>query len=365
MPDYPTLFSPFDLGDLTLKNRVVMAPMTRSRAIGNIPNALMAEYYGQRAEAGLLITEGTAPSPNGLGYARIPALFSEAQVEGWKQVTEAVHANGGAIFAQLMHTGRVSHPDNMPDGAEVVAPSAAPLEGEQMWTDADGMQDYPTPKAMTQADIDAAIQEFVDAAQNAIAAGFNGVELHGANGYLIDQFINFASNSRTDDYGGAVPGRSRFALEVAQAVADAIGAQRVGIRLSPYGVFNGMSIFGSMDTTFRYLAQHLGQIGVAYIHLVDHAAMGAPEVPRSIKTSIRDAFGGPVIISGGYDAERAEQDLADGLGHLVAFGRPFLANPDLVERFRTGASLNAPDSDTFYTPGPDGYTDYPTLADEA
>ncbi|MEM6645286.1 MAG: alkene reductase [Bacteroidota bacterium] len=365
MPDYPTLFSPLTLGDLTLKNRVIMAPMTRSRAIGNVPNALMAEYYGQRADAGLLITEGTAPSPNGLGYARIPALFSEAQVEGWKQVTAAVHAKGGAIFAQVMHTGRVSHPDNMPSGAEVVAPSAARLEGEQMWTDKGGMQDYPTPRAMTQADIDAAIQEFVAAAQNAIAAGFDGVELHGANGYLIDQFINVASNARGDEYGGSVANRSRFALEVAQATADAIGAQRVGIRLSPYGVFNGMGIFGSLDATFRHLAEQLGQIGLAYIHLVDHSAMGAPEVPTAIKTSIRDAFGGPIIISGGYDAERAEQDLADGLGHLVAFGRPFLANPDLVERFRTGAALNEADSNTFYTPGPEGYLDYPTLDEQA
>ncbi|MEM1414506.1 MAG: alkene reductase, partial [Myxococcota bacterium] len=260
-----------------------MAPMTRSRALGNVPNALMAEYYAQRASGGLLITEGTAPSPNGLGYPRIPGLFSDEQVEGWKLVTDAVHEKGGRIFAQLMHVGRVGHPHNLPEGAELVAPSAITCPGD-MYTDAEGPQPHPEPRAMTKDDVQAAIGEFVSASENAIRAGFDGVELHGANGYLIDQFLNAGTNQRDDEYGGSDENRARFALEVARAVSAAIGAQRVGIRLSPRGVFNDMSVWDTHDEAFELYARELGKLNLAYLHLVDHQAMGAPEVPEALKT---------------------------------------------------------------------------------
>lgn len=354
------LFAEYQLGPLTLKNRIVMAPMTRSRAIENIPNDLMIRYYRQRAGAGLIVTEGTAPSPNGLGYPRIPGAFSEDQVEGWQKITDAVHEKGAKIFLQLMHVGRVGHPENLPAGAELVAPSPIAVSGE-MYTDSKGPQPHPIPKEMSKADIEQAINEYVQAAKNAIAAGFDGVELHGANGYLIEQFINTASNKRTDEYGGSVENRSRFALEVTKAVVAAIGGDRTGIRLSPYGVFNDMEVYDELDATYQYLTTELKKTGITYIHLVDHSGMGAPEVPTNIKEIIRDAFEGTIIISGGYDGETAEQDLKEGLGHLVAFGRPFLANPDLPTRIKEGAELNQPDFDTFYTPGKEGYVDYPAL----
>ncbi len=353
-----TLFDTYQLGSITLKNRAVMAPMTRSRAIDNIPNSLMATYYAQRAEAGLIISEGIAPSPNGLGYARIPGLYSEAQTAGWKQVTEAVHAKGGRIFAQLMHTGRVSHPLNMPAGAEVVAPSAVKLDGD-MYTDQEGMQPYPTPREMTEADIEQAIAEYVTASKNAIAAGFDGVELHGANGYLINQFLSPITNQRTDKWGGNVENRNRFALEVAKATIAAIGADKTGIRISPYGAFNGLHAFDGIDAQYEQLAAELGKLGVVYIHTVDHSSMGAPEVPAQIKEAIAKAFGGTIIASGGLDKDSAEAVLQAGKGHLVAFGRPFLANPDLLTRFTNNLELNQPDFSTFYTPGEKGYTDYP------
>jgi len=355
----PMLFSPARLGALELRNRIVLAPMTRCRAIGNVPNAMMAEYYAQRAGFGLLITEGTAPSANGLGYARIPGVFSPEQVAGWRLVTDAVRAQGGKIFLQLMHVGRVAHRDNMAEGARVVAPSAVPLEGD-MWTDSGGMQPHTPPEAMTEADIDQAIAEFVQAARNAMAAGFHGVELHGANGYLIEQFLAANTNRRTDHYGGSEMNRARFALEVARAVADAVGGERVGIRLSPYGVFNGIEPYG--ESMAWYLAQELSRIGLVYLHTVDHAAMGAPEVPRSCIDGMRERFEGSFVLSGGYtDAARAEADLQAGRGDLIAFGRAGLANPDLPERLRKGAALNEADPNTFYTAGPEGHTDYPTL----
>ena len=353
------IFTSYNLSGLQLKNRVVMAPMTRSRAIGNIPNDLMAEYYSQRASGGLLITEGTAPSANGLGYARIPGLYSDAQVEGWKKITAAVHAAGGLIFAQLMHTGRVSHPLNMEPGAEVVAPSAIRLETGNMYTDAEGPKPYPVPKAMTAEDIEQAQNEYVQASKNAIAAGFDGIELHGANGYLIDQFINTATNQRTDTFGGSIENRNRFVVETAQKVAAAIGPERTGIRLSPYGVFNGMEIFDGIEDAFEALAGKLGKLKLAYIHIVDHSAMGAPPVTDSVKEKIKNAFGGTLIASGGLDLEKAEKALNEGVGELTAFGRPYIANPDLVERMKSGAEWAVPNHETFYTPGPEGYTDYP------
>ncbi len=360
MPDLSTLLSPFALGPITLKNRVVMAPMTRSRAIGGVPSALMARYYAQRADAGLLITEGVAPSPNGLGYARIPGIFTAEQIEGWRQVTDAVHAAGGRIFIQLMHVGRIGHPANLPEGAELVAPSPIAAGGE-MYTDAAGPQPHPVPREMTAADIEVAIEEYATASRSAIAAGFDGVELHGANGYLIDQFLNPAANQRTDDWGGSAQNRSRFAVAVASRCADAIGADRVGIRLSPYGVFNSLTPFDGIEEQYAELAGALGALKLAYVHLVDHSSMGAPPPTKSVVAAIRQRFGGTIILSGGYDAARAEADLAAGKGELVAFGRPYLANPDLIARFQADAPLNPPDFSTFYTPGDKGYTDYPTL----
>ena len=352
-----TLFTPVALGNLQLKNRVVMAPMTRSRATGNVPNELMAKYYGMRADAGLIITEGTSPSDNGLGYARIPGLFSDEQVQGWKLVTDAVHANGGRIFVQLMHTGRVSHSANMAAGTRIVAPSALALVGD-MWTDSNGMQPYPVPEEMSEADIAAAIAEYAHAAKLAVQAGFDGVELHGANGYLIDQFFNTATNQRTDRWGGSIENRIRFAVEVAKASVAAIGAERIGMRISPYGAFNGTAADAEMDAMYLRLVEELNKLGLVYIHIVDHSSMGAPEVSPALKANIRSAFKGRYILSGGYDAVRANADLDAGKGDLVAFGRPFISNPDLVQKLRSGAALTAPDFNTFYTPGEKGYTDY-------
>ncbi|MDB4973117.1 MAG: NADH:flavin oxidoreductase/NADH oxidase [Myxococcaceae bacterium] len=352
------LFSPYRLGRIELKNRIVMAPMTRSRSTGNIPNDLVSQYYAQRAEAGLIITEGTSPSPNGLGYARIPGLFSPAQVAGWKKVTTAVHAAGGHIFVQFMHTGRVSHPANLPLGAKVLGPSAIAAPGE-MFTDSAGSQPFPVPEAMSEAQVQTAITEFVDAAKLAVEAGFDGVELHAANGYLIEQFLNVACNQREDQWGGSVENRTRFALEVAKRTVEAIGADRVGIRISPYGVFNGCKSDPDTDAVYVRLAEQLSALGLAYIHTVDHTSMGAPKPSADLYAKVRSAFKGTRILSGGYDRERAEHDLEAGSGELVAFGRPFISNPKLVSKLQSGEALTSPTQQTFYTPGPAGYTDYP------
>ena len=353
------LFQTFTSPSLQLKNRVVMAPMTRSRAVErNAPNALMAEYYGQRAGAGLIVTEGTSPSPDGLGYARIPGLFNAEQVAGWRAVTDAVHAQGAKIFVQLMHTGRVAHVANLPAGAKVVGPTAAPLAGD-MYTDAQGMQPHSPPQAMDAQAIAQAVDEFVKSAKLAVEAGFDGVELHAANGYLLEQFLNANVNTRDDAYGGTADKRNRLAIEVARATVAAIGADKVGIRVSPYGVFNGTGAFDGVEAQYLALARELGALKLAYLHLVDHAAMGAPAVPAAFKAQLRAAFGGTFIASGGLDKGSAEQVLQQGRGDLVAFGRAWLANPDLIERMKAGLPLNAPDPSTFYTPGAKGYTDYP------
>jgi N-ethylmaleimide reductase len=356
-----TLFTPAKVGSIELKNHMVMAPMTRCRAIGNIPNELMAKYYEQRASAGLIITEGTSPSPNGLGYARIPGLFNEAHITGWKLTTNAVHKCGGKIVVQLMHTGRISHILNMQHGSEIVAPSAVKAAG-QMWTDAKQMQDYPTPKAMTAEDITATQAEYVTAAKNAMAAGFDGVELHGANGYLLEEFLSPISNVRTDKYCGSVENRCRFVIEVASAVASAIGKEKTGIRLSPYGVAGDMPNYSEIDATYDYLSTELNKLGIAYIHLVDHSAMGAPTVPIEIKKLIRKNFKNTIIMCGGYDKESAEADLQSGLCDLVGFGRPFMNNPDLVERLEYNHELSQSlNTDLFYSADEKGYTDYPTF----
>jgi N-ethylmaleimide reductase len=351
------IFEKFGLGDIELQNRVVMAPLTRSRAENNIPNQLMSEYYGQRATAGLIITEGTAPSANGLGYPRIPGIYNEEQIKGWQNVTKNVHEKGGKIFMQLMHTGRVSHPANMEEGTKIVAPSAIGLSGE-MYTDQLGMQAYPVPVEMTHEDIIQAQDEFVQAAKNAIKAGFDGVEIHAANGYLLDQFINTASNKRSDEYGGSFKNRSRFVLEVTQKIIEAIGAEKTGIRISPFGAFNDMEAFDEIEETYEYLATEFGRLNLAYVHIVEMAAMGGPEVPIELKLKIRTTFGGPIIRSGGLDKEKAEAALNNDEAELVAFGRPLLANPDLVYRMKNDLPLQDADHETFYTPGEKGYTDY-------
>jgi len=355
------LFSPYAMGPHALKNRVVMNPMTRCRADADaVPTAIMAEYYAQRATAGLIITEGTAPSPNGRGYARTPGLWEPAQIAAWRVVTDAVHARGGVIFAQIMHTGRVSHPANQPAGARVIAPSAIALPG-QTYTDSLGMQDYPLPEAMTEADIAEAKAEFVSSARNAIAAGFDGVELHGANGYLLEQFLSPHTNTRTDGWGGSITNRIRFVVEVAQEVAAAIGGAQTGIRISPYGTASGMSEYPEVQETYLALLAELKKAGLVYLHVVDHSAMGSPAPSAEFKRVLRDDWNTTFIIGGSLDATSGEQVLQDGLADLVGYGRAFIANPDLVARMQIGAALTAPNFDTFYTPGPVGYTDYPTL----
>ncbi|HSI69363.1 MAG TPA: alkene reductase [Gillisia sp.] len=352
------LLNSYNLKGLKLNNKVIMAPLTRARATDNIPNDLMVKYYSQRAQAGLIISEGTAPSPNGLGYARIPGIYTEQQIEGWKKITEAVHKEGGKIFLQIMHTGRVSHKDNMEEKAEILAPSAIALEGE-MYTDQNGPQPYPVPSEMTLEQIIGAQDEFVQAALNAMEAGFDGVEIHSANGYLADQFLNTASNQRTDEYGGTNENRSRFTLELVEKVTKAIGNEKVGLRLSPYSAFNGTEIFDGLDEQFLYLTEQLNKFELAYLHLVDNSALGSPDVSKSIFTQIREKFKGTLMMNGGFTKEKAEKSIEDNKTDLVSFGRSFLANPDLVYRFENDLELNEPDSNTFYTPGEHGYTDYP------
>ncbi|MFP2959724.1 alkene reductase [Myxococcus sp. 1LA] len=348
------LFSSYRLGNIALSNRVVMAPMTRSRAVGGVPNDLMREYYTQRATAGLIITEGIAPSPNALGYARIPGLFSAEQVDGWRDVTRSVHAAGGRMVAQLMHVGRIAHPHNLPAGARIVAPSAVRAEG-QIYTDAQGLQPYPVPEALSDADLRATREEFVQAARNAMDAGFDAIELHGANGYLLEQFLHPHANRRTDAYGGSAEKRARFVAEVAQASAEAIGAEHVGIRLSPYNTFNDLPVHDAVAEQYATLAQSLK--GLLYVHLVLNPHEGFAATARAV----REGFGGPLIINGGFTRESAQAAVDAGQADLVSFGRPFIANPDLVTRMQKGAELAAPRFQSFYTPGPQGYVDYPAL----
>ncbi|MDD2851911.1 MAG: alkene reductase [Desulfuromonadaceae bacterium] len=359
------LLTTYKLGTAELQNRIVMAPMTRSRAAGNLPNSLMAEYYGQRSSAGLIITEGTSPSPNGLGYTRIPGVFSKEQTDSWQQITTAAHAGGARIYMQLMHCGRVGNMLNLPEGAELLAPSTVAMTGA-IWTDTKGELPYDQPREMTLEEIHRAIAEYAQAARNAIDAGFDGVEIHGANGYLITQFLDPGSNQRTDDYGGDADKRNCFAIDVAMAVIAEVGAEKTGIRLSPYGVFNDMSgSYPGIAEQYGSLTEALGRLGLAYLHLVDHSAMGAPKPdPVTVKAMcqvFRTAGRGAVLLSGGYDCERAEADLQSGSADLIAFGRPFIANPDLVARIKNGQLLTVPDQTTFYSPGPVGYTDYPRI----
>ncbi len=359
------LFANFSARGLHLTNHFVMAPMTRSRATSeHTPTALMATYYGQRASAGLIITEGTSPSPNGLGYPRIPGLYDAAQTQAWKGITTSVHALGGKIFVQLMHCGRVAHIANLPAGAEVLGPGTVACPGE-MYTDTLGLQPYSVPRAMTEADISRAVKEHADAAVLALEAGFDGVELHGANGYLIEQFLNPLVNLRADSFSGSIEARNRFAIEVAKATVAAVGRDRVGMRLSPYGVFNGTGEYAEVQAQYLALVTALSSAGLLYLHLVDHSAMGAPPVPADFKIKLRGGFDGLFILSGGFNRASAEDALLDQRGDLIAFGRPFLANPDLVDRMRLDAPLNEPDMTTFYVPGAKGYTDYAALENKS
>lgn len=349
------LLMPFEKGSLKLKNHLVMAPMTRSRAIGNLPNELMAKYYAQRSGAGLIVTEGTSPSPEGLGYPRIPGIYSEEQIAGWKKVTDAVHQNGSKIFLQLMHTGRISNVANLPDGIQPVGPSAIKAAGE-IFTDSLGMQEHSVPVALGLDGITDVIDDFVKASKNAILAGFDGVELHGANGYLLEQFLNPNVNNRTDLYGDSLINRSRLTLEITEAIAAAIGPHKVGIRFSP---FSQLSDQGAYDTeevhqTYIYLSSELDKLGIGYIHLSTN-----PDIPEKTYKAIRKVFSNTIIICNGLTPETAEEKLLDNSTDLVAFGRGFLANPDFVKRIEKNAPLNDVDFGTLYTPDEIGYTDYP------
>lgn len=358
-----SLFDPIDLGALHLNNRIVMAPLTRSRAIaGEVPNPLAPEYYAQRASMGLIISEATQVSPSGQGYPNTPGIFSDAQIEGWKAVTEAVHAKGGKIVAQLWHVGRVSLSDYQPDGLPGFAPSAIAAIGKTMKPDFT-LTEFQTPRALTLAQIEAIVGDYAQAATNAIKAGFDGVEIHAANGYLIDQFLKDGSNQRDDRYGGSVENRARFMLDVTAAVVAAIGADRVGIRLSPSNGANG-TVDSDPASIFVHAAAALKPFGLAYLHLIEGeegTAMsiknGAPQLARRI----REAFDGPVMLNGGLTRELAEKAISEGRADLVSIGVPALSNPDVVERWRTNAPLNAYDKSTFYGGGAKGYTDYPFL----
>jgi N-ethylmaleimide reductase len=352
------LLRPYHKNALVLKNHLVMAPMTRSRAVDNLPNELMAEYYGQRSGVGLVITEGTAPTPEALGYPRIPGIFSAAQTEAWKKVTAAVHANKGKIFVQLMHTGRIGHVDNLPAGTQLVGASSRKAAG-QIFTDTAGPQDHSEPVALAPEGVEEVIRGHVKAAKNAVAAGFDGVELHGANGYLIEQFLNPHVNTRTDAWGGSIGKRSAFAVALAKEVAAAIGKEKVGIRFSPFSALGDLAAYDEEEThqTYAYLAGHMEEIGIAYLHI----GVNAP-IPQKTFDAIRAAFSGTLILCNGLTPETGAAALEAGFADLVAFGRSFLANPDLDARIAEGADLNQPDYTTLYTPGAQGYTDYPVLA---
>ncbi|WP_336741463.1 alkene reductase [Aureimonas altamirensis] len=352
------LLSPVRVGELELPNRMVMAPMTRSRAGENdVPSSLAVEYYRQRATAGLIITEGSQISAQGKGNPRTPGIFTDAQVEGWRKVTEAVHEEGGHIFLQLWHVGRVSHSLVQVDGTLPVAPSAIRPDGE-IFT-AEGLKEFEIPRALGLEEILGVVANYRRGAENAKRAGFDGVEIHGANGYLIDQFLRDGTNTRTDAYGGSVENRARFLKEVVEAVIPVFGAARTGVRLSP--IFSNYSMSDSDPaTTFGYAAEMLGRYGLAYLHVMQGGGEGSFDF-----TALKRQFGGTYIANSGYDAERAEAAIEAGDADLVSFGVPFLANPDLVERFRIGAALNQPDFTTLYEGEERGYTDYPVLVNVA
>lgn len=360
---HPDLFTPIRLGALSLPNRMVMAPMTRSRAgAGNVPTALNALYYVQRASAGLILSEGTQVSPQGVGYPNTPGIHTDAQVAGWRAVTDAVHEAGGRIMAQLWHVGRISHPSIQPGGAAPVAPSAIAAQGT-VYT-AEGMQPLPTPRALDLDEIPGVIAQFAEGARRARDAGFDGVEIHAANGYLLDQFLRDGTNQRTDRYGGSIANRARLLLEVTEAVIAAWSADRVGVRLAPYGTFNDIRD-SDPAALFNHVAEALAPFGLAFLHVIegvpDHGMAAPPAGAEPLAARLRAAFKGPLMLNGGYDRASADAALAAGTADLVSFGVPFIANPDLPARFKAGAPLNTPDTATFYGGDAKGYTDYPAL----
>jgi N-ethylmaleimide reductase len=368
------LFQPYKLGPLTLPHRIVMAPLTRSRARqpGNVPTPLMACYYAQRASAALIISEATQVSMQGQGYAWTPGIHSREQTEAWRRVTDAVHEAGGRIVLQMWHVGRISHPALQPDNMLPVAPSAITPAGNAFIENERGegqLVPFVRPRALQTEEMPYLVQQYVRAARNALAANFDGVEVHGANGYLIDQFICSGTNHRTDAYGGPVENRARLLLEVVEAVSEIWGPDRVGVRLSPLGAMNDISD-GDPETTFGTIAQMLNDFRFAYLHIVNPAIAalenGKPAGPREERmlALIRKKYRGTLILAGGFDRDTAEEWLEQGKADLIAFGRKFLANPDLPERLRTGAPLNADNRDTYYGGGAKGYTDYPSLAQE-
>ncbi|MDG5975995.1 NADH:flavin oxidoreductase [Hydrogenophaga taeniospiralis CCUG 15921] len=364
-----TLFDPTTVGDLRLANRIVMAPLTRNRAPDAIPTPLMAEYYAQRASAGLLITEATAITQQGQGYADVPGLYGIEQLDGWKRVTQAVHDAGGKIVVQLWHVGRVSHTDLQPHFAKPVAPSAIRAHTKTVLIK-DGVPTFvetSEPRALDPEEIPGIVMDYRHAALNAIAAGFDGVEIHAANGYLIDQFLKTGSNHRRDDYGGSIANRARFLLEVARAVTEAVGGGRTGIRLSPVTPAND-AVDADSQPLFEHVVRKLAPLNLAYLHLIEGATGGPRDLPErpfdyaALKAGYHAAGGqGAWMVNNGYDLALAQQALADG-ADLVAFGKAFIANPDLVARLRAGGPFNEPDKTTFYGGGDKGYTDYPPLA---
>ncbi|QNF32052.1 alkene reductase [Adhaeribacter swui] len=361
------LLTPYQLGNLSLKNRVVMAPMTRSRADNpdNAATELTAQYYRQRASAGLIITEGTQVSPQGVGYINTPGIYSEAQVKGWQLVTEAVHAKEGKIFAQLWHVGRISHPD-FHNGALPVAPSAI-NPNDKAFTPL-GFKDTVTPRALETHEVQAIVQDFKKAAANAVQANFDGVELHASNGYLFHQFFSKVSNQRTDQYGGSIENRARFLFETLDAVKEVIDLSRVGVRLNPslHGM-SGITVDEETIPTFEYIVKRLNDYNLAYVHLSEPftPVEGVPYAVTEIAKHFRPLYNGTLIINKGFNQETGNQIIADGLADLVAFGVPFIANPDLPERFAQNAGLNTPDKNTFYAGGVNGYVDYPALTEVA
>ena len=356
------LFSPARFGAIELTNRVVMSSLTRNRAgHGNVPTPLMAEYYRQRASAGLILTEATPVCAEGHGYPRTPGIHTAEQIAGWKQVTAAVHGAGGKIALQLWHVGRISHPDLQPGGAAPVAPSAIRPAG-QVYTGQD-MKDFVTPRALELSEIPALVERFAQAARDALGAGFNGVEIHGGNGYLLDQFLRASTNRRTDAYGGSKENRARLLMEVMEAVCHAVGSDRVGLRLSPVTSFNDISD-DNPQQTFDYVVRELNALNLAFLDILQGTG-GAPRtewIPFDYDR-LRALYSGNLIRNNGYDFETAQQALASGAADAIAFGRLLLANPDLAERFRRGAPLNSPDYATFYSGEEKGYTDYPFLRD--
>lgn len=353
------LFSPFTIDRLTLPNRIVMAPMTRNRAPDTVATDLLAIYYQQRASAGLIISEGAQISPQGVGYPATPGIHSKAQVEGWRKVTDAVHGAGGRIYLQLWHVGRVSHPD-FHHGELPVAPSAIAPAGQAFTYE--GLKPFVTPRALERDELPGIVVQYRQAALNAMQAGFDGTEIHAANGYLLDQFLRDGSNRRDDDYGGSLENRSRLLLEVATAVCEAIGSDRVGVRISPVNEFNDMRD-SDPQATFNHVASALRPLKLACLHVVEVNMAGESSATCDMR-QIRERFAGPYIANGGYDKARANKAIADGRADAVSFGVPFIANPDLVARLHLDAPLNGADPETFYGGDEKGYTDYPFL-DEA